>query len=70
MNWEYTPMSVNVSFQTVKLNGVSEEYKLVLVNKRMFELIQEGESYTEARNIFLSEWEGPPAPEWTSEDMV
>jgi len=64
------PDLVNVSFETVKINGVNEEYKIVYVPKRMFELIVDGETYEESRNIMLSEWEGPPTPEWTSEDMA
>ena len=34
------PDVVNVSFQTVKINGVNEEYKVMFVPKRMFELIR------------------------------
>lgn len=63
------PDLVNVSFQTVKINGVNEEYKVTFVNARMLELIREGKSFVEARDTFLSEWTGPPAPEWTPDMM-
>ena len=57
------PDVVKVSFQTVKINGVNEEYKVVFVPKRMFELIVDGKTYEESKNIMLSEWV-PPEPEW------
>ena len=63
------PDVVNVSFETVKIGSVNEDYKLMLVNKRILELLREGKSYMESRNIMLSEWEGPPVPEWTAEEM-
>ena len=63
------PDVVNVSFETVKVNGVNEDYKLMLVNKRILELLREGKSYVKSRNIMLSEWEGPAVPEWTAEEM-
>ena len=63
------PDLVNVSFQTVKISGVNEEYKVTFVNARMLELIQEGKSFNEAKNTYLSEWTGPPTPEWTPDMM-
>ena len=63
------PDVVNVSFDTVKIGSVNEEYKLMLVNKRILELLREGKSYVKSRNIMLSEWEGPGVPEWTAEEM-
>ncbi len=62
------PDVVNTSFLTVKLNGVDEDYKVTYVNKRIFELVREGKSFVEARNIMLSEWV-PPEPEWTPDMM-
>lgn len=63
------PDMVNVTFETVKINGVNEDYKVMMVNRRMLELIRDGKSYVESKNIFLSEWTGPPTPEWTSDEM-
>ena len=63
------PDVIGVSFQTVKIRGVNEDYKVTYVNKRMLELIKEGSTLYDAWSIYLSEWTGPPTPEWSAEDM-